>query len=190
MAKQIVLMGKFTAIGMRRKVSDPTALVINTCGKNDTAERGTFTSWVWGNPTNRAITHEYMGYKAVSTEALWQGMKIFEHGGWPNEEALAGDWRQGKGGRPIGAWNGEDSDPDMLTDPGSARRAIYLPAFERQIRHWLRDDTVREWVHKAHNHPGNVFLRDHDTGRGVDRRGPMSHAWVLAVYLNTGSFPG
>lgn len=42
--------GKFTAIGMRTKVEDHTALVIGTCGMNDSAEAGDFTSWVWSNP--------------------------------------------------------------------------------------------------------------------------------------------
>ena len=42
---------------------------------------------------------------------------------------------------------------------------------------------------KARQHAGLVYLRDFDTGRGIDRNGPMSHAWVLAVWLNTGSFP-
>lgn len=41
----IVKMGHFTAIGMRTPVTDPTALVINTCGANDTAGRGTPASW-------------------------------------------------------------------------------------------------------------------------------------------------
>lgn len=48
----IVSMGHFTAIGMRAKAEDPTALIINTCCGNDTAERGDFKAWVWSNPTN------------------------------------------------------------------------------------------------------------------------------------------
>jgi len=54
----------------------------------------------------------------------------------------------------------------------------------------MGDLDVRKWVLAAANHPGPVYLRDHDTGRGVDRNGPMSHGWVLCTFLNTGKWPG
>lgn len=183
----IVLMaGKFTAIGMRVKVEDPAVMVVNTCGGNGTDERGTPESWVWSNPTNTAIDHSWAGVEAVSVECLWQGTKIFEPGGRPDEATLMGDWRRGKARRPIGAWAGEGR--GLLTTPGAARRAIYVPAFRRLVEHWLQDDEVRGWVDRAEAWPGNVFLRDHDTGRGLDQRGPMSHAYVLAMFLNTGNW--
>lgn len=184
----IVSMGKFTAIGMRAKVGDPKALVINTCGQNDTAERGSPTNWVWSNPTNRAIEHYYENVRAASVECLWQGTKIFVEGGTPDQNTLAGDWRRGKAKRPIGAWAGPGQ--PLIKTPGEARRKIYIPAFKSLIEHWLKDFTVQDWVEAARNHDGPVFLRDHDVGRGIDRNGPMSHAWVLATWLNTGSFPG
>lgn len=183
-------MGKFTAIGMRTKVEDPNAMVINTCGDNDTAGKGNQYSWVWSNPTNRAIVHTLAadpGIKAVSVECLWQGTKIFVRGGEPDTRTLNGEWRRGKAKRPIGAWNGIGR--PLITDPGEARRKIYIPAFSRLIAYWLRDPEVAAWVEQARNHPGDVYLRDFDTGRGVDRNGPMSHAYVLAVWLNTGNWP-
>jgi hypothetical protein len=54
----------------------------------------------------------------------------------------------------------------------------------------MGDPQVASWVQQARAHPGDVYLRDHDTGRGVHRRGPMSHAYVLAFWLNTGKWPG
>jgi len=183
----IVSMGHFTAIGMRAKVTDSKALVINTCGKNDTDERGSFESWVWSNPTNRAIKHPYEGYEAVSVEALWQGTKIFAAGGKPDDLTLKGDWRRGKAKRPIGAWRGEGY--PLIRTPGQARRLIYIPAYERLVNHWMKDEVVQGWVEKAKKHDAPVYLRDHDTGRGVDRNGPMSHAWVLVTWLNSGKFP-
>ncbi|WP_437671472.1 DUF6939 family protein [Sorangium sp. So ce131] len=180
-------MGKFTAVGMRAAIDDPKALVINTCGKNDTSDIGTFRNWVWSNPTNRAILHVYEDVTAVSVECLWQGTKIFEVGGRPDEATLAGDWRRGKAKRPIGAWAGEGE--PLITKPGDARRAIYIPAFKRLIDWWMTHEQVRQWVEAAKAWDGPVYLRDHDTGRGIDRNGPMSHAWVLATYLNTGSWP-
>jgi hypothetical protein len=185
----IISMGKFTAIGMRQSVdAKEGALVINTCGLNDTAERGSFESWAWSNPTNRAVTHHYAGIEAVSVEALWQGTKIFEVGGKPDPRTLAGEWRRGKAKRPVGAWRGEGT--PLITTPGDARRAIYIPAFRNLVEHWLQDETVRSWIETAKFHKGPVYLRDHDTGRGIDRNGAMSHAWVLATFLNTGDHPG
>lgn len=176
-------MGRFTAIGMRTKVEDPTALIINTCGQNDTDHAGTPGSWTWSNPTNRAIVHRYEDIGAVSVECLWQGTKIRQGMTRPNDEILQGDWRKGKGKRPIGAYAGPNA--PLITTPGEARRRIYLPAFRNLIEHWLRtSEQVRRWVEIACEHPGNVYLRDFDTGRGLDRNGPMSHAWVLATFLN------
>jgi hypothetical protein len=182
-----IRMGKFTAIHMRRKVDEENALVINTCGRNDTDEKGHATSWVWSNPTNRAILHPYQDVTAVSVECLWQGTKMLAGMSRPKEGVLKGDWRKGKAKRPIGAWTGPGN--PLITTPGEARRKIYLPAFQRLIEHWMQDPEVAEWVQKARDHEGWVYLRDHDTGRGVDQNGPMSHAWVLATFLNTGKWP-
>ncbi|SRR6184192_2737360 len=183
-------MNKFEAVGMRKKIEDPGALVINTCSDNDTKERGSLTRWSWSNPTNRMYPHVYYSYTAVSTECLWQGTKIPRTNprNEPDPLTLAGDWRRGKGKRPRGAYAGPDAAP--ITTPGGARRAIYIPAFCSQIERWMaEDETVAEWVQTARDHDGTVYLRDHDTGRGVDRNGPMSHAWLLSVYLNTGRWP-
>ncbi len=187
-ASKIVSMGKFTAIGMRTSVQDPTALIINTCGQNDTDGVGTMESWVWSNPTNRAITHKYADIEAVSVECLWQGTKVFIEGGHADPLTLKGDWRRGKAKRPIGAYAGPMC--ALIRSPGEARRKIYIPAFRRLVLHWMRNPQVLAYIEAARNHNGPIYLRDHDTGRGIDRNGPMSHAWVLATFLNTGAFPG
>lgn len=185
MAK-IATMGHFTAIGMRAKVEEPNALVINTCGKNDTNEVGDDRTWAWSNPTNRVIPHFYRDVTAVSVECLWQGCKLLPGQDRPDPEILNGNWRKNKGKKPAGAYG-----PGVLIDsPGEARRTIYIPAFRNLIEFWLREDEeIRDRVQRARDHKGPVFLRDFDTGRGVNRHGPMSHAWVLAVWLNTGAWP-
>lgn len=180
-------MGHFTAIGMREPVRDHDAMVVNTCGDNDGSEAGTPFSWDWCNPTNRAITHKYHDLEAVSVECLWQGTKIFMHGGHPNVEALQGNWRIGKARRPIGAYAGPVQ--ELIKDPGEARRTIYVPAYANLVEHWINHHAVNKWLNKAQLHDGPVYLRDFDTGRGINQMGPMSHAWLLATWLNTGEWP-
>jgi hypothetical protein len=181
-------MNKFEAIGMRTKVTEPDAMIINTCSGNDTTDKGDPTRWTWANPTNRKYAVQYQGRTAVSVEAVWQGTKLHSGASEPDERAMAGEWRRGKGKRPTGAWAGEGNPP--ITNPGQARREIYIPAYKAQIEQWIADDPeVAQWIQNARNHPGPVKMRDHDTGRGVDRNGPMSHAWLLSVFLNDGAWP-
>jgi len=183
----IVSMGHFTAIGMRTRVDDLTALIISTCGRNDTAERGDDRSWAWCNPTNRAIIHYYEDVGAVSVECLWQGTKLLPGMTQPDTDILQGAWRKNKGKRPAGAYAGPNA--PLITSPGQARRRIYVPAFKNLIEHWLEDSEVQRLLAQAKSWSGPVFLRDHDTGRGIDRNGPMSHAWLMATWLNTGVWP-
>jgi len=194
-------MGQFTAIGMRTKVSDPNALIINTCSHNGLATKGDFTRWSWANPTNTAVLFTCPtdpNYTAVSVECMWQGTKIFKEGDKPNVDVMHGNWRGGKKKKPLhppgfcwprrGAWNGPDR--PLISDPGQARVAIYIPCYKQLIEHWMEDPEIVEWVERARNHPYLVYLRDYDTGRGVFNHGPMSHAWLLCEFLNTGKWPG
>jgi hypothetical protein len=183
----IQIMGHFTAIGMRESVTDPQSMVINTCGGNDSSKPGSLFDWKWANPTSRRITHQYHNVEAVSVECLWQGTKIFDPNGHPDPLTLSGDWRRGKAKRPIGAYAGPSA--PLITDPGEARRQIYIPAYKRLFEAWQESEEVRQWLEVARAWNGQVYLRDFDTGRGVNRRSPMSHAWVLAMYLNTGEWP-
>lgn len=181
-------MGHFTAIGMRDDVSHVIdAFVVDTCCRNDTSESGDDRNWTWSNPTNRAIVHEYEGVSAVSVEALWQGTKSINGQPCPDPVTLAGAWRRGKAKRPQGAYAGPGQ--LLITSPGEARRRIYLPAYRRLVEHWIQNPEIAGRVRWAKARPGPVFLRDWDTGRGVDQDGPMSHAWVLAMWLNTGVWP-
>src|SRR5262245_49583820 len=126
----IVSMGHFTAIGMRTKVEDAKALVINTCSGNDRDAIGDDRSWSWSNPTNLAIRHRYEDIEAVSVECLWQGTKLIEPGVGPDVDILNGNWRKNKGKRPLGAYRGRWEDGTLrplIKSPGEARRKIYVP---------------------------------------------------------------
>jgi hypothetical protein len=181
-------MGRFTAIGVRTPVSDKNALIISTVSGNDTADPGDLTHWTWCNPTNRIITHYYEDIEAVSVESLWQGTKLLPGQAEPDHDILQGNWRKNKGKRPAGAYAGPRA--PLITDPGEARRRIYIPSYRRLIEYWLNTDlVVVNFVQAARKHKGPVFLRDFDTGRGVDTNRPMSHSWVLCVWLNTGEWP-
>lgn len=190
----IVSMGKFTAVGMRAVVP-AGSVVINTCHGNDTVMPGTLTQWAWANPTNRAFPCVYHDLVAVSVECLWQGTKVFYAGGRPSQSVLRGEvlagkptWKLAKGKRPIGAYAGPSA--ELITSPGQARREIYVPAYRAQVVGWLaREPEICGWIERLRAQDAPVFLRDYDVGRGLDRNGPMSHAWVLAVWLNTGLWP-
>ena len=183
------IMGKFTAVGMRVGLP-PGAIVINTCSGNDTSDAGGDFDWAWSNPTNRMFRASFEGANAASTECLWQGLKSIKGRPCPDPMTLAGDWRRGKAKRPAGHWGGAYA-AFLIADPGAARRRIYIPAFRSQIERWLESSVaVLDRVERARRDRRQVFLRDWDTGRGVDNRGPMSHAWVLAEWLNTGRWPG
>lgn len=181
--------GAFTAVGMRTSLNDKGVNVVNTCAHNDTDLIGDNKRWAWTNPTNRKylVTHPNdPNTKAVSVECLWQGAKMMAGQTVPDTQALNGDWRRGKGKRPVGAWNG--SNKPLITNPGEARRRIYIPAYVTQIHaHITNSEYVAEVV-RASIYVAEMglrtALRDHDTGRGVGRNGPLSHAWVLAVILN------
>lgn len=74
---------------------------------------------------------------------------------------------------------------------GAARRAIYVPAYRLQVERWLAASaTLRDRVARLRADPRPVAAQDYDEGRGLDRLGPMSHAWVLCMWLNTGVWPG
>lgn len=173
-------MSKFIPTGMRTKVPDPNALIISTCSGNDSPFAGDHKHWSWANPTNTRFPFEFHGLAVVSTEALWQGCKLIGDATEPDPEVLAGAWRKNKGRKPRGAWCGPG---EIITDPGEARRIIYIPAYVRQLRSWLKFAIVRAMVHRALDHEGPVYLRDFDTGQGIDRKGPMSHAWLLSQIL-------
>jgi hypothetical protein len=172
----------FVPVGMRTKMPEGTT-TINTCSDNDTAGIGDTNHWTWANPTNRAIAHRYAGIQAVSVEALWQGTKIRQLGAVPDPAILNGNWRLGKGKRPLGAWAGTGQ--PLITNPGDARRAIYLPAYQDLVLFWLDNSPqVKRWLLQTLESHHPVFLRDFDTGQGIDRNGPMSHAWLLSTWLN------
>jgi hypothetical protein len=186
--QKIESMGHFTAIGTRTRVPDKNALTISTVSGNDTTEPGDERHWTWCNPTNRVTLHYYEDVCAVSVEALWQACKLMPGQARPDNEILDGNWRKNKGKRPVGAYAGRGK--SLITNPGEARRRIYIPAYRDLVEFWTREERdVCDWIEQARTWDGPVYLRDHDVGRGVDANHPMSHAWVLCVWLNTGEWP-
>ncbi len=166
------------------------SLCIDTCLDNDKSYPGNSRRWSWANPTNTRFVVEYGRMTFISVEALWQAAKVFIHDGQPDLgiATTPGAWRRAKKRRPFGHWGGPGKPP--ITTAGEARRRIYVPAYERQITQWLRDPQVAQWVLWARDYgAASVYLRDWDTGKGLDNAGPMSHGWLLAYYLNNGRMP-
>lgn len=190
-------MTKFRVLQMRAPAPKDAGLVINVACGNDRPGKGDFYAWAWASPTNTRYQANFQwGFGATddeclhakSVECLWQGTKLFTRSGPnPDQAVLEGDWRKAKGWKPIGAWGGPGR---PLLDVMDARRLIYVPAYRHQILQWLVDDPeVEGWVDRARVEPGPVYLRDFDTGQGLDNPRPMSHAWVLSVFLNKGVWP-
>lgn len=174
----------------QRQIMPPDAYVIETCSDNDTPKSGASRRWSWANPSNTRFPVLYGGRVFCSTEGLWQGAKVFTHDGQPDMVAGAkpGHWRRAKKRRPFGHWGGPDQAP--ITTAREARLRVYLPAYKAQIEQWMTaDPEVARWVAEARAHAGIVYLRDWDTGKGLDNGGPMSHGWLLAYYLNHGRMP-
>lgn len=186
---------KYRVLQMRAPAPQDAGLVINVACGNDKPGKGDFYAWAWASPTNtRYQAHFQWGEAATqclhakSVECLWQGTKMFHPTSQgPDPEVLEGNWRKYKGYKPHGAWGGPEG---RLLDRVDARRLIYIPAYRTQIMQWLLDDAeVQGWVDRSRLEPGFVYLRDFDTGEGLDNPRPMSHAWVLATFLNTGVWP-
>jgi len=181
-------MGEFIAAGIKDDMPGDNAWNVAICTGDDTDLAGDSFQWIWANPSNRKYSHRYHGCTAVSVAALWQGTKVHGPVSGPDELAMAGDWRRGHGRVPRGAWAGPAA--DLIEDVGAARRAIYLPAYRYQVMSWVvGSEEVQQLVQAARDHDGPVYLRDREVFAGVDNPTGMSAAWLLATWLNTGSWP-
>ena len=125
------------------------------------------------------------GHVSQSVEGLWQGLKVFETAGVDLAKMQNTTMKRLKRTvRKFGQVKGHlaSVDSEELLGYGEARYALYLPAYLWVLENCLVDelDALREI---AEERP--IVLLDYETNGDVDDlRKPLSHAWLIAHYLN------
>lgn len=125
------------------------------------------------------------GRTAASVEAIWQGLKVFEHE--DVDAALLDDMsfhRRKRGGPARGQALGHRArlHGERLLGYAEARRSIYLPTYRWMLEHCVGDLVERLRRLSA---SGLVTLLDYDTNADVDNlTRPLSHAALIIHYIN------
>lgn len=129
------------------------------------------------------------GVTSACVEAVWQGLKVFEHCGI-DTSLFANTTMKGlkrtvrRYGKPLGHQYGVSS--TQLLDYLTARRLIYLPTYRWVLEHCLSDkvEQLREVAARR-----TLVLLDYDTNGDIcNPRKPLSHASLIKAYLE-GTYP-
>ena len=130
------------------------------------------------------------GYTATCVEAIWQGLKVFEHCGI-DVSLFSNDTMKGlkrtvrRFGKPFGHQKGVNS--SELMGYIEARKQIYIPSYRWVLEHKVTHiiDRLRE----ASNKGKTIVLLDYDTNADVDNaKKPLSHASLIKAYVE-GIYP-
>lgn len=130
------------------------------------------------------------GYTATCVEAIWQGLKVFEHCGI-DVSLFSNDTMKGlkrtvrRFGKPLGHQKGVNS--SELMGYLEARKQIYIPSYRWVLEHKVAHiiDRLRE----ASNKGKTIVLLDYDTNADVDNaKKPLSHASLIKAYVE-GIYP-
>ncbi len=129
------------------------------------------------------------GYTATCVEAIWQGLKVFEHQGidislFTNDTMKNIKRTVRKYGKPLGHLKGVNG--TELLDYIEARKQIYIPTYQ-----WVLENKVR-WIIdrlKEASRTKTIVLLDYDTNADVDNpRKPLSHASLVKAFVE-GIYP-
>lgn len=129
------------------------------------------------------------GWTAACVEAIWQGLKVFEHAGidtglFSNDTMKDIKRTARRFGRPLGHRKGVDG--TELLGYIEARKQIYLPAYKWVLEHKAQDivDRLREAGRSK-----TIVLLDYNTNCDVDDDSkPLSHAYLVKAYAE-GLYP-
>lgn len=130
------------------------------------------------------------GYTATCVEAIWQGLKVFEHYGI-DVSLFSNDTMKGlkrtvrRFGKPLGHQKGVNS--SELMGYIEARKQIYIPSYRWVLEHKVAHiiDRLREASIKGKT----IVLLDYDTNADVENaKKPLSHASLIKAYVE-GIFP-
>lgn len=129
------------------------------------------------------------GWKAMSVESIWQGLKVFESVGvdtalFRNNTMKDIKRTERKYGKTKGHRKGVNG--NELLEYIQARKLIYVPAYK-----WMLENKAMAQVEKlrALAKTKTVILLDYDTNPNVeDWHSPLSHASLIKAYLD-GNYP-
>lgn len=130
------------------------------------------------------------GMTATCVEAIWQGLKVFEHCD-VDTSLFTNDTMKGlkrtvrKYGKPLGHRKGVNG--KELLGYIEARKLIYIPTFRWVLEHKVT--RIIERLKEASNSGKTIVLLDYDTNDDVDNpRRPLSHASLIKAYVE-GIYP-
>lgn len=129
------------------------------------------------------------GYTATCVEAIWQGLKVFEHQGidislFQNDTMHNLKRTVRKYGKPLGHQKGVNS--SELLGYIEARKQIYIPTYK-----WVLENKVKYIIDRLReaSKTKTIVLLDYDTNADVDNpTKPLSHASLVKAYAE-GIYP-
>lgn len=125
------------------------------------------------------------GYTATCVEAIWQGLKVFEHSDidialFQNDKMKGLKRTVRKYGKPLGHRKGVHG--TELLSYIDARKQIYLPAYK-----WVLDNKVQHIIDRlrsASESGKTIVLLDYETNSDVENpKKPLSHASLVKAYV-------
>ncbi len=129
------------------------------------------------------------GYTATCVEAIWQGLKVFEHQDVDTSLFSNGTMRGLKRtvrrfGKPLGHRKGVHG--TELLGYIEARKQIYIPTYK-----WVLENKVKNIIERLReaSKTKTIVLLDYDTNSDVDNpTKPLSHASLVKAYAE-GIYP-
>jgi hypothetical protein len=129
------------------------------------------------------------GMTATCVEAIWQGLKVFEHAD-VDTSLFANDTMHGlkrtvrRFGRPLGHRKGVHG--TELLGYIEARKQIYIPTYKWMLEH--KAATIINRLREA-GKTKTIILLDYDTNADVENaKKPLSHASLIKAYVE-GIYP-
>lgn len=129
------------------------------------------------------------GWTATCVEAVWQGLKVFEHADIDTEIFKNNTMKNLKRtirrfGKPLGHRRGVNG--KELLGYIEARKEIYVPTYRWVLEHKVQNIIKR--LREA-SHTKTIVLLDYNTNGDVDDGSkPLSHAYLIKAYVE-GLYP-
>lgn len=129
------------------------------------------------------------GWTATCVEAVWQGLKVFEHANVDTEMFKNDTMKNLKRtvrrfGKPLGHCRGVDG--TELLGYIEARKEIYVPTYRWVLEHKVQNIVERL---KEASRDKTIVLLDYNTNCDVDDGSkPLSHAYLIKAYIE-GLYP-